>query len=50
MPLVERYRDWDIDDQSYDDPHMLAFDHRIATESPDFENVKVEPGLAGVEK
>ena len=29
MPLVERYNDWATDDESHDDPHILAFDHRV---------------------
>lgn len=29
MPLVERYSDWAISDGSFDDPHMLEFDHRV---------------------
>ena len=29
MPLVERYDDWNINDGSFNDPHSLAFDHRI---------------------
>ncbi len=29
MPLVERYNDWKTTNRSFEDPHMLEFDHRI---------------------
>ena len=29
MPLVERYSDWETVDTSFDDPHLLKFDHRF---------------------
>ena len=50
MPLVERYGDWDVNDDSYDDPHTLTFDHRISASSSDLESVKTEEGLCGVKK
>jgi hypothetical protein len=45
MPLVERKGDWNTHDGTHDDPHTLAFDHRIeASEARD------GSGLAGVER
>ena len=45
MPLVERYDDWSINDGSYDDPHSLAFDHRVEADTAGSER-----GLANVEE
>ena len=50
MPLTERYGDWDIADNSYDDPHTLGFDHRINAEGSDFDKAKADSGLAGAQK
>lgn len=45
MPLVERYDDWKITDGSFDDPHVLEFDHRIEADA-----AISRTGLAHVEK
>ena len=45
MPLVERFGDWKITDGSFDDPHMLQFDHRIEASA-----ARDGTGLANVEK
>lgn len=44
MPLVERYNDWNIADNTFDDPHMLEFDHRIEADAATFGT-----GLAHIE-
>lgn len=48
MPLVERYNDWTTNDQSYNDPHTLAFDHRLDVGGEALQCVEAEDGLAGV--
>ncbi len=50
MPLVERCNDWATDDQSYDDPHTLAFDHRSEAGIEALQRVKAGDGLAGAEE
>ena len=45
MPLVERYNDWSIADGSFDDPHILEFDHRIEADV-----ARSDTGLANVEE
>ena len=45
MPLVDRYNDWNITNRSFDDPHMLEFDHRIEANEASSGN-----GLANVEE
>jgi len=50
MPLVERYDDWAVNDQSHNDPHTAAFDHRLDAGSETLQLAKLEVGLAGVEK
>ena len=45
MPLVERYNDWNITDESLDDPHTLEFDHRIEADA-----ARSETGLVNVEE
>ena len=50
MPLVERLGDWNTNDQSFDDPHTLAFDHRISATSSDLKTSRAESGLCGIEK
>lgn len=49
MPLVERYNDWNIKDGSQDDPHTLAFDHRVNASGSDFDEAKAASGLFGAE-
>ena len=44
MPLVERYGDWNRNDGSCHDPHVLEFDHRIEADG-----AISEDGLANVE-
>lgn len=50
MPLVERYNDWSCNDGSYDDPHTLAFDHRIEATGPEFDKIRRDPGIVDLEK
>lgn len=50
MPLVERYNDWVIHDQSYDDPQTLAFDHRVDADASDLKKAEASGALVGVEK
>ena len=45
MPLVERYNDWNISDGSLNDPHTLAFDHRV-----DADAASSMTGLPNIEK
>ncbi len=45
MPLVERYKDWKTTNGSFEDPHMVEFDHRIETN----ETSRVT-GLANIEE
>ena len=45
MPLVERYNDWDINDESFNDHHSLAFDHRFEADA-----AGSDMGLANVEE
>ncbi|KAL6718174.1 hypothetical protein ACLMJK_004262 [Lecanora helva] len=49
MPLVERYGDWETMDGSHDDPHTLAFDHRLDGLESESETVRPGMNLAGME-
>ena len=44
MPLVERHDDRSINDGTFDDPHSLAFDHRIEADDAS----STESGLANI--